>query len=98
MRVILLDSKAVDEVIPVSFDFSRLLSSIDSVIVTITVRKGVDATPSTLLFNTAEIKGTMVSQLIKSGIDGVIYKIKAKAISGDLQYSLPAYLPVKEPM
>lgn len=98
MRIVLLSSKATDEIIPLSFDFSNLVKSIDSVVITVSVRKGVDASPADLLLSSAVINSSMVQQLIKSGVEGVIYKVKASISSGDIKYSLSAYLPVKEPV
>jgi len=98
MRIVLLDSKATDEIIPVSFEFSKLIKSIDSVVITVSVRKGADANPTDLLLSSAVINSTTVQQLIKNGVEGVIYKIKANITSGDVKYSLSAYLAVREPV
>ncbi len=96
MRVVSLSPKEPQEIIPVSFQFSRLVSAIDGVILSVSVKKGVDANPVGLLLGTAQITGTTVTQLIQLGVDDTAYLIKALISSGDFTYSLAAYLLVRQ--
>ncbi|SFK92138.1 hypothetical protein SAMN05216302_102116 [Nitrosomonas aestuarii] len=91
-----LSSKAPDEIVAVSFDFSRLADSIDSVVsVAVTVHKGTDASPAAMILNTPIISGTVVSQLIQGGLDAVFYKVRAVIAIGQQRYALSAILPVR---
>lgn len=96
MRIKTLSEKAPEEVVPVLIDFKHLVSSIDSVVVTVSVRNGTDASPVDLIFGSAQIAGTEVSQLIKAGLDGVVYRVRMDVVSGDQQYAGAVYLPVVE--
>lgn len=90
------DPKAPDEVIPATFDFSELVTEINSVSVEVSIKSGSDSNPAALLYSSAQIKGAEVSQLIQGGIDGVIYLIKMHITSGDTQYTEGVYLPIRE--
>lgn len=96
MRIETKDPKAPLEVIPAGIEFKNLLTAIDSVTVSVSVKKGVDANPAALLFGSAQITGTDVRQLIQGGLDGVIYLIRFDAVIGDEKYSEAFYLPVEE--
>lgn len=90
-----LSSKAPDEIIPVTFEFSGLVTAIDSVLsIEITVQSGTDASPSALILGSPSVSGTDVTQLVQVGVDGVVYQIRALIQSGQLKYALKAYLPV----
>ncbi len=95
MRIRKISDKAPEEIIPVSFDFTELLTSIDSVVVSVSVNTGTDNNPGALLFSSAQIQGAVVTHLIQQGLTDVTYLIKATATSGDIKYSLACYLPVK---
>lgn len=91
-----LSAKAPDEIIAVSFDFARLVDSIDSVVsVSVTVYKGTDASASAMILNSPIISGTIVSQLLQNGVDGVYYKVRALVLVGQQKYGLAAILPVR---
>ncbi|MDR4518963.1 MAG: hypothetical protein MRK00_16455 [Nitrosomonas sp.] len=91
-----LSPKAPDEIIAVSFDFSRLVDSIDSVVsVAVTVHKGTDANPSAMILNTPIISGAIVYQLIQGGVDTVYYKVRALVAVGQQKYGLSCILPVR---
>lgn len=95
MGVIMVSDKAPQEVVPITFDFSRVVSSIDSVsTVTINVISGVDGGTGTMLFGASVISGTVVSQLIRNGLDGVFYRVQADILKGSEKYSLACDLPV----
>lgn len=91
-----LSSKTPEEIIAVSFDFSRLVDSIDSVVsVSVTAHKGTDANPSAMLLNAPVVSGNLVLQLIQGGVDTVYYKVRALITSGQQKYALSAILPVR---
>lgn len=91
-----LSAKAPDEIIAVSFDFARLVDSIDSVVsVSVTVYKGTDASASAMILNSPIISGTVVSQLLQNGVNGVYYKVRALVLVGQQKYGLAAILPVR---
>lgn len=84
------------EIITVTFDFTKLLTRIDSVSsMTVAVYKGTDAAPGGLLLNAPIIADTQVLQLIQGGLDGVYYKIRADVLVGLERYALSAVLPVR---
>jgi len=91
-----MDSKAPWEIVPVTFNFEKLVTTIDSATVTVSVRVGTDPSPIDLIFSSPITNGHYVQQLIQGGIDGVIYRIRADITSGNEKYSLAGYLPVVE--
>jgi len=91
----LLSDKDPQEVIPVTFDFKKLMNSIDSATVSISVKSGADNIPENLLYSSVKISDAKVSQLIKGGIDGVVYLIRINATKGSEKYSHAVYLKVK---
>lgn len=96
MRIKTLDPKAPAEVIPVGIDFSRLVSTIDSVDISVSVKKGVDANPAAILLANVQITLAEVRQLIQGGVDGVVYLIRMDVYAGNEVYSEAVYLPIKE--
>ncbi len=91
-----LSSKDPQEIITVTFDFAKLLTRIDSVSsLSVSVHKGVDGAPATLLLNAPIISDTKVLQLIQNGLDGVYYKLRADVLVGMERYALSAILPVR---
>jgi len=84
------------EIITVTFDFTKLLTRIDSISsITVAVYKGTDASPGGLLLNAPIIADTQVLQLIQGGLNGVYYKIRADVLVGLERYALSAVLPVR---
>ena len=70
------------EIFPVSIDFTNLLGvgeTISSVVFTVQVLSGIDPTPSAMLSGAASVAGTVCSQTIKGGVNGVTYLISALA-------------------
>lgn len=91
-----LSSKAPDEIIAITFDFARLVDSIDAVVsVAVTVYRGSDANPAAMILNSPIISGTIVSQLLQNGVDGVYYKVRVLVLVGQQKYGLAAILPVR---
>lgn len=96
MLIETLDGKAPYEVIPVTLDFSPIVSTIDNAFVSISVYHGADASYQSMLLGAFVVDGASVGQLIRNGVNGVIYLIRANIISGNERYSLGVYLPVRE--
>lgn len=72
--------KITTETQPCTFDFSQVLSSgetISSVVFTVLVQQGVDASPSAILSGTATISNFKVTQKITGGLTNVTYRLVA---------------------
>lgn len=97
MHIKSLPLKAPGEIIPVVFDFEKLTDTIDSVVISVSVKNGVDASPSNLILGGTQIVGSEARQLIQAGLDDVSYLIRADVTAaGGVKYALAAYLTVKE--
>jgi len=84
------------EIVPITFDFTAILSSITSITsVAITVRTGTDASASAMIEGAAQISGLTVIQLVKNGVVGNTYIVRADVVSGSEKYALSAILPVE---
>lgn len=62
-----------------TFDFISALAvseTISTQVVTCTVYSGTDASPSSMISGSASASGTIVSQLITAGTEGVMYYLK----------------------
>ena len=92
--MIQLSPKDPAEIVPITFDFSALVTAVDSVTVTCTVKTGTDAAAASMLDGSVVISAGRVVQRIKNGIDGVRYVLRADAVSGSERYALTALLPV----
>jgi len=90
------DSKAPAEIVPITFDFSALLTSIDSVVISVQIRVGADPNVASMPLAAPVINGGVVQQLIQQGVDGVEYSIRADAVAGMQKYALNGHLPVIE--
>ena len=98
MTVRNLSAKINAEVIPVIFDFTALIPSIDAIEnVSIAVHSGVDVDASSMLFNTPTVDGAKCVQLVRGGNDGVTYLVSALVTYGQAKYQLSALLPVEIP-
>lgn len=95
MRVETKDSKDPAEAIVMTFDFAKLIASIDSVVISISVAKGVDPDVATMLLGSAQITGTEVKQIIRNGVADAIYLIRMDASLGSETYAEAVYLPVE---
>jgi len=86
----------VAEIIPIIFDFTAMLNTITSInSVSITVKTGIDANVSAMIEGVPQISGTSIIQLIKNGVAGASYYIRADVVSGAEKYALAAILPVE---
>lgn len=66
-----------------SFDFSQEIAASDSIVsalTTVTVDNGTDATPSAMVPDAATVSGKTVLQRVTGGLNGVIYKLRCKAL------------------
>lgn len=73
-------SKTPLEKVSLSFPFSlNTGETITGAVVTPTVLRGTDASPSTLLSGSRTISGAIVSQFVEGGIDGATYFISVQA-------------------
>lgn len=96
MNVKNIDSKDPSEIIPVTFDFGRLVTSIDSVTgVSVSVKGGVDEAVGNMKLGACQINGKQVTQIIRNGVDNVTYMIRADISSESFKYSLACYMAVK---
>ena len=78
------DQKRTDEIRVYGFDFIDKLPSgdgVSSATWTVTVHKGTDASPSSMISGAEIISGTIVEQLITGGTDGVTYLFECEAVS-----------------
>lgn len=96
MRITTFDPKAPAEVVPVTFDFSALTTSIDSVTVSVTVKTGMDSNVATMPLGGYQISGGKVIQLIQNGVDQTVYLIRADITTGSEKYALAAYMKCEE--
>lgn len=73
-------NKTPTEVITVGFDFSRLLitgETISTATVTAVVSSGTDSAPENIIDGSESIAGSLVSQMITGGVNGVDYVLSA---------------------
>jgi len=98
MQKILLSPKDSSEVINQIFDFSSLVANgvtIISAATTSVVYRGVDPSPSSMIYFLNTISGYQVTQRISGGLDGVTYLITCQATLSDSSLvSLFGYLAV----
>jgi len=77
--------KRTDETIALTFDFKNVIASSETIVDAnwlVEVVDGVDNTPnSTMVIGSEGISGTQVTQLIGSGVDGVVYRMVCKIIT-----------------
>jgi len=74
-------NKSSLEIVDVSMDFRALLSAtgyISNPVWSVTVDKGVDASPSSLLEGTTAVVGTEAFARLHAGTAGVTYKIRCE--------------------
>lgn len=91
------DEKAPGEVITLSFNFSRLTSSVSSPVVTATRHAGADdAAPSGILFGAPQASGAKALQKIVGGVPGTDYLLRCQVDAPDgSRYFLDGVLPVR---
>jgi hypothetical protein len=91
-----IDPKDPVEIIPVTFNFGKLISQIETVVVTISVVEGTDNDVANMIFGSYQVSGSTLKQLIRNGVHGTRYLIKAVVTdSGGLKYALACYMTVK---
>lgn len=82
MNTVIVDTKAVPENIELAIDFLSRLDAgetLQTCAANISVKSGVDPTPSSMLVGLPVISGSVVSQNVQSGIAGVIYTVAISA-------------------
>lgn len=82
------DPKKPGETLNVGFDFADVLAPEETLVsatLTVSVLRGVDPSPNDMLKDGPIIIGTLVSQFIRGGLDGVTYLISCTAITSDPQ-------------
>ena len=91
-----ISSKDPSELIPITFDFSGLVTSIDTIAsIAISVISGTDPNVATMLYSSAQKTGTNVIQLVQNGVNNAAYKIRADIVSGSEKYAIAAIFNVK---
>ena len=90
--------KQADATVPLTFDFTSELPSgvtVSAATTTCTVWSGTDASPQSVVDGAASISGTVVTQVVTGGVNGVIYLLECKATGSDGNiYPLQGYLAV----
>lgn len=93
-----LDPKDVGETDVITFDFSLVLNTGETIVtavVTSEVYAGVDPTPTALLFGPVQVTGLVVAQQIQAGLVGVEYLLRCTiTTSAARTLVLSALLPV----
>jgi len=86
------------EVVILAFDFAAELGaeSINGApVVSVSTYSGTDVDPAAVLYGSPAIVGQSVTQTVRAGLDGVVYKLRARIdTSGGRTLVLPGLLPV----
>lgn len=94
-----LDIKTPSEVLDITFDYTASLESgetLQSAVVTVSVRKGADASPSAILSGAPTVTSPYVIQRIINGTSSVTYNLKCLATTNTgRKYELIGVLPVR---
>lgn len=81
---------------PVPFLFGRVLTALDSITVSIGVARGLpDPDAAAMLLGAAEISGANAVQMIRGGVPGNTYLVRATATRNTEVYVLAATLEVR---
>ncbi len=90
--------KYLGETVKVTFDFTSMLASgetISTQVVVATVYSGTDATPSNIISGSASASGAVVTQAITGGTLGVTYELKCTITTSASQtLILTGYFPI----
>lgn len=90
-------AKATEEAVPLIFDFTKVVTAIDSAVFSIT-QVGPDpdtAQLATMLYGAGQVTGAQAVQLVQGGGTGLDYVVKARIASGSEVYVLEGLLPVR---
>lgn len=93
----MLDPKTPREGYPVEFDFSKLLGSITSASVAVTLISGADENASSLISGPAQMVGSKVFQNLTGGVAGAKYGLLCQASDGSKTFELADAIEVLEP-
>ena len=98
MSMVQFQPKGTTEVKNLAFDFISQLAvgeTISTKAVVATTYSGVDASPSNVINSAASSSGTIVTQSVKAGVAGVIYKLVCTITTSASQtLTITGYLPV----
>lgn len=91
--------KDPSEVISLTFEFAALVSDVASAVWSISVHRGADPDPSSMLYGGVYTSATNTQHLIQGGLPENVYLIRAAITStaGEV-YVGYAYLPVTTPL
>ena len=82
-------TKRTGETLNLSVDFVNLLGSSETLSSATTwvatVKSGTDASPSSIISGSAAVSGSLTTQKITAGTDGVVYYLEAAAVTSDAQ-------------
>lgn len=79
----------------VEFDFGAEATTVVSPVVTVTVAPGTDPDPALILVGAPTASGSVVTQRVQGGVDGVDYLLECRASSGADVFVVTAILPVR---
>ncbi len=80
--IVVLSPKLSSETVPVQVDFISQLASgeaVSAVARSVVVDSGIDASPSAILSGAGSLSGSIFTQILTDGVDGVIYLISFDA-------------------
>jgi len=91
-----ISDKVPSEIIPVSFEYSNIVSAVDSVVsVSITVMTGTDPDVADMLYGAYTLTGTRVVQLVRNGVAGTVYRLSCLVSVGSEKYEIDGDMAVK---
>lgn len=92
----LLSPKDPAEIIAVTLDFTELTTTIQSAVWSVAVLKGTDVNVATMLQGAPSNSGGLTTHLIKNGVSGNLYLVRADVtLASGGKYALAARLPVQ---
>lgn len=101
-KVQAVDLKTPEEIIDVTFDFTDSLEvgeTVQSAVVSVSLRKGTDTIPSAILSGSPTVQTPFVVQRVINGVTGCQYNVKCLATTAGTgagrKYELIAVLPVR---
>lgn len=91
-----LQSKVPAEIIPITFDFSEIITVIDNVVQTsVSVISGTDDSVSLMTYGAPIITGAQVVQLVRNGVAGNTYNVACLVAKGNERYQIDGNFEVK---
>lgn len=97
MRIKTISPKTPFEVVPVTFNFTDVTDTVDTVVsISVIVKSGTDANTAAMPFGSPQIEGGKVKQLIKAGVDQAAYLLRCDVTRGQEKYTHATYMEVIE--